>query len=142
MPVSGWNQCVKCVAPFSSAQPFIACATESASAGSSASPAASDACSARKTCLGRRACWTSVLKTLAPKTSLPGTVRSGDPSAPPLALHCAAVTFCCLILLMVLLGVNAVTLAALGCPDLVPADRPKPPRLSIAEAPATLRGAT
>jgi hypothetical protein len=35
---------------------------------------------------------------------------------------------------MVLLGVNAVTLAALGCPILVPADRAKPPRLSIAEA--------
>ena len=27
MPVSGWNQCVKCVAPFSSAHSFIAWAT-------------------------------------------------------------------------------------------------------------------
>ena len=27
MPVSGWNQCVKCVAPFSIAQSFIAFAT-------------------------------------------------------------------------------------------------------------------
>ena len=71
---------------------------------------------------------------VAPKTSLPGTVRSGDPSAPPPFIHCAAVTFCCLILLMVLLGVNAVTLATIGGRDLVPADRPKPPRLSTAKA--------
>ena len=37
-PVSGWNQWVKCVAPFSSAQSFIAAATASASDGSMASP--------------------------------------------------------------------------------------------------------
>ena len=40
-PVSGWNQCVKCVAPFSIAQSFIAAATASASEVSSASPVAS-----------------------------------------------------------------------------------------------------
>jgi len=34
---------------------------------------------------------------------------------------------------MVLLDVNAVTVTALGCADLVPADRSKRPRLSIAE---------
>ena len=32
-PVMGWNQCVKCVAPFSSAQSFIAAATTSAVSG-------------------------------------------------------------------------------------------------------------
>ena len=30
IPVIGWNQCVKCVAPFSMAQSFIALATMSA----------------------------------------------------------------------------------------------------------------
>src|SRR5919112_3131705 len=133
MPVSGWNQCVKCVAPFSSAQPFIACATESASAVSSASPLASDVWRALKTCLGRRARCTSVLKTFAPKTWLPATVRSGEPSAPPLALHCAAVTFCCLDLLMVLLDGNVMTLAALRSPGLVRPDRPRRPSLSTAD---------
>ncbi len=33
-------------------------------------------------------------KTFAPKTWLSASVRSGEPSAEPLALHCAAVTFC------------------------------------------------
>jgi len=43
---------------------------------------------------------------------------------------------------MVLLGVNAVTLAALGCPLLVPADRAKLSRLSIAKARGGARLAT
>ena len=38
MPVMGWNQWVKCVAPFSSAQSFIAFATISAVSPSSRSP--------------------------------------------------------------------------------------------------------
>ena len=38
MPVSGWNQWVKCVAPFSTAQSFIAPATTSATHGSSGAP--------------------------------------------------------------------------------------------------------
>jgi hypothetical protein len=37
-PVSGWNQCVKWVAPFSRAQSFIAIATASATEGSSVVP--------------------------------------------------------------------------------------------------------
>ncbi len=37
-PVSGWNQCVKWVAPFSRAHSFIAVATESATVGSSSVP--------------------------------------------------------------------------------------------------------
>ena len=38
MPVSGWNQCVKCDAPFSTAQSFSADATASAVEASSAVP--------------------------------------------------------------------------------------------------------
>ena len=41
MPVSGWNQWVKWVAPFSRAHSFMADATASASAGSRALPSAS-----------------------------------------------------------------------------------------------------
>ncbi len=37
-PVIGWNQCVKCVAPCSMAQSFIAFATVSAMRGSSSAP--------------------------------------------------------------------------------------------------------
>ena len=47
MPVSGWNQCVKWVAPRSIAHSFMAVATASASAGSSSSPASSVSCSWR-----------------------------------------------------------------------------------------------
>ena len=38
MPVMGWNQCVKCVAPFSNAQSFIALATTLATFMSSGCP--------------------------------------------------------------------------------------------------------
>ena len=38
MPVSGWNQCVKCVAPFSSAHSFMAWATSLAMSRSSGLP--------------------------------------------------------------------------------------------------------
>ena len=38
MPVSGWNQCVKCVAPFDTAQSFIAAATALATPISSDAP--------------------------------------------------------------------------------------------------------
>jgi hypothetical protein len=38
MPVSGWNQCVKCDAPFSTAQSFSADATASAVDASSPVP--------------------------------------------------------------------------------------------------------
>ena len=38
MPVRGWNQCVKWVAPISSAHSFIACATSLAMSRSSGSP--------------------------------------------------------------------------------------------------------
>ena len=37
-PVSGWNQCVKCVAPFATAHSFMASATASATAGVSGVP--------------------------------------------------------------------------------------------------------
>ena len=47
MPVSGWNQCVKCVAPRSIAHSFMAVATASASAASSISPDSSVSCSWR-----------------------------------------------------------------------------------------------
>src|SRR3712207_7685487 len=48
MPVRGWNQWVKWVAPFSIAQSFIAEATASASEGSSGSPRSSVSCSERR----------------------------------------------------------------------------------------------
>ena len=38
MPVMGWNQCVKWVAPLPTAQSFMAAATTSATAGSRAVP--------------------------------------------------------------------------------------------------------
>ena len=38
MPVSGWNQCVKCVAPRLTAQSFMASATASATPGSRGCP--------------------------------------------------------------------------------------------------------
>src|SRR3954452_12726359 len=93
-PVSGWNQCVKWVAPFSIAHSFIAEATASARIGSSGRPWSRVSCRRLKISDGTRWRWTEGEKTLAPKIWLAGTVRSGAPSAPPLGLHCAAVTFC------------------------------------------------
>ena len=93
-PVIGWNMWVKWVAPFSMAQSFMAVATASAMAGSSASPPARVTCSLAKTSSGRRSRCTAMEKTLAPKASFSGWVRSSAPSDSPLELHCAAVTFC------------------------------------------------
>src|SRR5918992_2547450 len=87
MPVSGWNQCVKWVAPRSIAHSFIAAATASASAASSSSPASSVSCSCLKTAFGRRWRWTAGEKTFSPKTSAPGWVRSAWPSVLPFGLH-------------------------------------------------------
>ena len=53
-PVMGWNMCVKCVAPFSMAQSFMAVATASAMAGSSGAPCLMVFCRALKTGLGSR----------------------------------------------------------------------------------------
>ena len=53
-PVSGWNMCVKWVAPFSRAQSFMAFAIESASAASIASPFFSAESSCLNASLGRR----------------------------------------------------------------------------------------
>ena len=89
MPVSGWNQCVKWVAPFSIAQSFMAAATASASDGSSGSPRSSVCCSERNTDLGRRWRCTAVEKTFAPYAYAPAWVRSDWPIAPPLGLHWA-----------------------------------------------------
>src|SRR3954451_18141034 len=99
-PVSGWNQWVKWAAPFSIAHSFIADATASARIGSSGMPWSSVSCRRLKISDGTRWRWTEGEKTLAPKTWFDGTVRSGAPSAPPLGLHCAAVAFCVLVLLM------------------------------------------
>src|SRR3954447_22304624 len=93
-PVSGWNQCVKGVAPFSIAHSFIAEATASARIGSSGRPSSSVSWRRLNSSEGTRWRWTDGEKTLAPKIWLAGSVRSGAPSAPPLGLHCAAVTFC------------------------------------------------
>jgi len=53
-PVSGWNQCVKWVAPFSSAHSFMALATESATDPSSSVPFWIVESSASYWALGRR----------------------------------------------------------------------------------------
>ena len=53
-PVSGWNQWVKWVAPFSMAQSFIVAATTSATCASSGSPASMVRMRLLKISLGRR----------------------------------------------------------------------------------------
>ena len=65
-PVRGWNQWVKCVAPFESAQSFIACATSSAMEGSSGLPSLMVASSLAAVALGRYA-----RISFSPKTSSP-----------------------------------------------------------------------
>src|ERR1700709_324167 len=72
----------------------MAAATVSARIGSSGEPSCSVSWRRLKISEGPPCRWTEGEKTLAPKTWLAGTVRSGAPSAPPLGLHCAAVTFC------------------------------------------------
>src|ERR1700733_14600502 len=72
----------------------MASATASASVVSSASPRASVTCRRLNTSRGRRGRCTAGLNTLAPKTWLSETVRSGAPRAPPFGAHWAAKTFC------------------------------------------------
>ena len=69
MPVIGWNQCVKCVAPFSSAQSFIAFATTSAIEGSIVVPSATDFISCLKITFGRRSRIVASLNTAEPNIS-------------------------------------------------------------------------
>src|SRR3954464_14427809 len=124
-PVSGWNQWVKCVAPCSIAQSFMAAATASASGPSSPSPVSIARCRRRKMSLGRRWRWTASEKTLAPKTAAPGWVRSTAPSAPPFTLHCAAVTLGWRVRAgMVLLDGSRPKLAARRRADFIPMDKP------------------
>jgi hypothetical protein len=92
-PVRGWNQCVKWLAPRSSAHSRIAEATVSASAGSSGSPEATAAVRRSYTERGRSWRWTAGLKTLRPKIWLVGTVRSSAGIVVPLGLHRAAAVF-------------------------------------------------
>ena len=89
IPVRGWNQWVKCVAPFSIAQSFMAAPTASASEGSSGSPRSSVCCSERNTDRGSRWRWTAVENTFAPYAYAPACVRSAWPIAPPFGLHWA-----------------------------------------------------
>ena len=65
-PVRGWNQWVKCVAPFASAQSFIACATSSAMDGSRGFPSLTVASSLAAVAFGRKA-----RISFSPKTSSP-----------------------------------------------------------------------
>ena len=58
MPVSGWNQCAKCVAPFSSAHSFIAWATSFAMSRSRALPSLMTLVSSLYVGLGSRSCMT------------------------------------------------------------------------------------
>ena len=69
MPVSGWNQCVKCEAPCSTAQSLRAEATASAVEVSRASPRMIVSRSALYAGLGNLACWTLSLNTSAPNVS-------------------------------------------------------------------------
>ena len=69
MPVMGWNQWVKWVAPLDSAQSFMAFATASAMAGSSGVPSRMVCCKARYTFLGRRSFMAASPKAILPKIS-------------------------------------------------------------------------
>ena len=66
VPVSGRNQCVKWVAPRSSAQCFIAWATSAAIAGSSGAPLLMVASSFSAVAFGRYSRITSALNTSSP----------------------------------------------------------------------------
>ncbi len=68
IPVSGWNQCVKCVAPFSIAQSFIADATVSAILLSIPFPSLMALLSILYVSFGRRSTITESLNTLLPKS--------------------------------------------------------------------------
>ena len=69
MPVIGWNQWVKWVAPFSMAQSFMALATTPATCGSSAVPCRTVCLSDLYTSLGSRSFITASLKTMLPNSS-------------------------------------------------------------------------
>ena len=69
MPVIGWNQCVKCVAPFSIAQSFMALATMRAASSSRRLPFSIVACTCRYVSFGRRSRMTASLNTMDPKMS-------------------------------------------------------------------------
>src|SRR4051794_13570000 len=68
----------------------MAAAPPAGSSRSSGSPRSSVRLRRAYTDFGRWARWAACPKTFWPKTWLLGTVRSGDPSCPPLGLHCAA----------------------------------------------------
>ncbi len=72
MPVIGWNQWVKWVAPFSMAQSFIALATMLAASLSSRTPSLIEHWTCLNTFLGRRALMTESLNTIEPKISVTG----------------------------------------------------------------------
>ena len=78
MPVMGWNQWVKCVAPFSMAQSFMALATTTAALLSRRFPSWMERCTCRNTSFGKRARMTESLNTMEPKDSV--TVLIGQPS--------------------------------------------------------------
>ena len=69
IPVIGWNQCVKCVAPFSTAQSFIALATTFAISRATGLPSLTDFLSALKVSFGRRCFIVKSLKTIVPNIS-------------------------------------------------------------------------
>jgi hypothetical protein len=69
MPVIGWNQCVKCVAPFSIAQSFMALATMRAASSSRRLPFSIVACTCRYVSFGSRSRMTASLNTMDPKMS-------------------------------------------------------------------------
>ena len=70
MPVMGWNQWVKWVAPFSMAQSFMALATTVAALLSRRLPSFMERWTCRNTSLGKRARMTESLKTMLPKLSV------------------------------------------------------------------------
>ena len=76
-PVMGWNQCVKCVAPCSTAQSFIASATASAWLASSWAPASTVRRRAWYTSGVRRLRCTASLKTRELKISVSGRKAAG-----------------------------------------------------------------
>ena len=69
MPESGWNQCVKCVAPFSMAHSFMAWATTLATSISSGSPCFMVLSRLLYVAEGRRSCIVCSLNTIEPYVS-------------------------------------------------------------------------
>ena len=69
MPESGWNQCVKCVAPFSMAHSFMAWSTTLATSISSGSPCFMVLSRLLYVAEGRRSCIVCSLNTIEPYVS-------------------------------------------------------------------------